>query len=88
MVREAFRQGTGGPYHESLLTITEWGFRLQDIQTPVLVWHGEKDQNIPVAMARFMADAVPNCEAKFYPDDGHLSLFGRNAAEIIQRLTR
>ncbi|MBI4760183.1 MAG: alpha/beta fold hydrolase [Chloroflexota bacterium] len=85
-VREATRQGTRGAHHESLLAVTEYGFRLQDIQTPVIIWHGEKDKNIPVEMARFAASAIPNCEAKFYPNEGHLSLFKKHAEEIVRAL--
>jgi pimeloyl-ACP methyl ester carboxylesterase len=86
MVREATRQGIRGAYHESLLAITNWGFRLQDIQMPVMLWHGEADQNVPVEMARYMATAIPKCEAKFYPNEGHLSMFKRNVEEIIRAL--
>lgn len=85
-VREAMRQGTRGAFHESLLSVTNYGFRLEEIPAPVLLWHGEEDQNIPVEMARFAASAVPKCEAKFYADEGHLSLFKKNAGEIIRAL--
>jgi pimeloyl-ACP methyl ester carboxylesterase len=86
MVREATRQGLRGAFHESLLTVTEPGFRLQEIRMPVLLWHGEADQNIPVEMARAMASIVPQCEARFYPDEGHLSLFKKQAEEILRVL--
>ncbi|WKZ37392.1 MAG: alpha/beta hydrolase [Anaerolineales bacterium] len=86
MVREATRQGTRGAFHESLLTVTERGFSLQDVQMPILLWHGEQDQNIPVEMARSLESAVPKCEARFYPNEGHLSLFKKNAKEIIGAL--
>lgn len=86
-VRESFRQGVRGAFHESLLSVTDYGFRLQEIQAPVLLWHGEADQNIPVEMARFAASAIPKCEAAFYPDEGHLSLFKKHAAEFIRALT-
>ncbi|HSK66926.1 MAG TPA: alpha/beta hydrolase, partial [Anaerolineales bacterium] len=86
MVREAMRQGTRGAFHESLLTITNWGFRSQEINTPVLLWHGEADQSIPVEMARFAASAIPQCDARFYPEEGHLSLFKKHVEEIIHTL--
>ena len=86
MVREAMQQGTRGAFHESLLTITDRGFRLQDIQMPILLWHGESDQNIPVEMACYAATAIPKCEAEFYPNEGHLSLFKKNAEMIIHKL--
>jgi pimeloyl-ACP methyl ester carboxylesterase len=86
MVHEATRQGTRGAFHESLLSVTERGFRLEDIQMPILLWHGEADQNIPVEMARYVESAIPKCEAEFYPDEGHLSLFKKHAKEIIGAL--
>jgi pimeloyl-ACP methyl ester carboxylesterase len=86
MVREAMRQGTRGAFHESLLTITDRGFRLQDIQMPILLWHGESDQNIPVEMARYTESAIPKCEAEFYANEGHLSLFKKHAEKIIRKL--
>ena len=86
MVREHFRRGIRGPFHESLLTVSPWEFRLEEIQTPILLWHGEEDLNIPVAMARYAATALPNCEARFYPEEGHLSLFKKYIEEIIRAL--
>lgn len=74
MLREAMRQGSRGAHLESLLSISEPGFSLEEIRAPVLLWHGEADQNIPVEMARYAAKAIPNCQAKFFPHEGHLSL--------------
>lgn len=86
MVREAFRQGVRGAYQESLLSVTDYGICLGDIQMPLLLWHGEVDQNIPVEMARYVASALPKCEAKFYPNEGHLSLFKKHAEGIVRAL--
>lgn len=88
MVREATRQGIRGAFHESLLSVTGRGFRLEDIQMPILLWHGGADQNIPVEMAHYVESAVPKCEAKFYPNEGHLSLFKKHAVEILQMLAK
>ncbi|HAX71534.1 MAG TPA: alpha/beta hydrolase [Anaerolineales bacterium] len=86
MVREATRKGTRGAFHESLLSVTDYGFHLQEIQAPLLLWHGEADQNIPVEMARYVASTLLKCEAKFFPNEGHLSLFKKHSAEIIRAL--
>lgn len=87
MVLESLKKGARGAQHESLLTVTDWGFRPQDIRLPVLLWHGEEDRNNPVAMGRWMAEAIPNCHASFYPGEGHLSLFKNNAREFIQSVS-
>jgi pimeloyl-ACP methyl ester carboxylesterase len=83
MVREAFCQGVRGPYQEALIPISDWGFEIEEIQKPVLLWHGESDQNIPVEMARYAAERCPNIQAAFYPNEGHLSLFKKYAPEIF-----
>lgn len=86
MILEALRKGTRGAQHDTFLMITEWDFHPEDIQIPVLLWHGEQDKNAPIAMGRFIASAIPKREAKFYPDEGHLSLFKKHAAEFIRAL--
>jgi pimeloyl-ACP methyl ester carboxylesterase len=86
MILDALRQGPRGAQHDTRLMVTDWDFRPQEIQMPVLLWHGEMDKNAPIAMGRFMANAIPKCEVKFYPGEGHLSLFKKNAETIIHAL--
>ena len=86
MILEALRQGPRGAQHDTRLMVTDWDFRPQEIQMPIVLWHGEQDKNAPIAMGHFMANAIPKCEVKFYPDEGHLSLFKKKAAEIIHTL--
>jgi pimeloyl-ACP methyl ester carboxylesterase len=88
MVREAMRQGTQGAFHESLLTVSDWGFRLEDIQMTVHLWNGEEDQSIPVAMARRMVAVLPDSKARIIPGEGHLSLIKKNLGEIIRVLVQ
>lgn len=86
MFKEALRQGSHGAQHETRLMVTAWDFKPQDIQIPVYLWHGEDDRNAPIAMGRYMADAIPNSQAKFYPGEGHISLFMKYAEEIFRTL--
>jgi pimeloyl-ACP methyl ester carboxylesterase len=69
--RDAFRTGTAGAVEEMRLLTRAWGFRLEDISTHVDLFHGEQDVNVPVAIARRVAAALPNCDARFYPELGH-----------------
>ncbi|MFC2063024.1 alpha/beta hydrolase [Chloroflexota bacterium] len=50
MLREAFRSGIGGVYHESKLYTHPWKFLLQDIPVEVHLWHGELDLSLSGAM--------------------------------------
>lgn len=74
---EAFRAGGRGAAWEMGLYSRPWGFRLEDIRTPVHLWHGEQDGNAPISMGRYMAAAIPNCESTFYPGEGHLLFVDR-----------
>ncbi|MBY9018066.1 MAG: alpha/beta hydrolase [Candidatus Lokiarchaeota archaeon] len=86
---EAFRYGSKGAYHEGKIYARSWGFNLQDIspKLKVYIWHGEADKNVPVAMGREMSKLIPNCDAKFYPDEGHYSTIFKYYEEIIDTLT-
>jgi pimeloyl-ACP methyl ester carboxylesterase len=85
-IAEAFRQGGKGQARELRLLTRPWGFRLEDIQVPVRLWHGERDPNSPVAMARHVAAMIPNCRATYHPDEGHLFFVGERLTEILRAL--
>ncbi len=74
---EAFRAGTGGLAWELVLYSRPWGFRLQDIQMEVHLWQGDADTNVPPAMGRYQAAAIPRCQATFCPGEGHMLVIDR-----------
>ena len=85
-IQEAFRSGTRGVALDYALNMKPWGFRLEDIQIEVYLWHGEDDTVVPPAMGRYLAQAIPNCQAKFIPDEGHFSLLPNYVEEILNTL--
>ena len=85
---ESFRQGSKGPAYDGMLYGHPWGFQLEDISLDkVYLWHGEHDVNVPVAMGRGVASAIPNCQARFYPDDGHFLMTPDHQEEIMAAMT-
>jgi pimeloyl-ACP methyl ester carboxylesterase len=70
--REALRQGPRGAALELSLLSQPWDVRLDQIRMPVRLWHGEADAQVPVAIARRLAAALPDCRARFLPNAGHL----------------
>ena len=85
-VRESLRQGPRGAQFDTALMVSPWGFRPEEIDMRVHLWHGEVDQNAPLAVGRYLADAIPNSEARFYAGEGHLSLIVNHAEEILSVL--
>ncbi|MFC2072798.1 alpha/beta fold hydrolase [Chloroflexota bacterium] len=86
MLREAFRSGTRGVYHEAKLYTRSWKFRLQDIPVRVHLWHGELDVNVPISVGHYVADAIPNCDSVFLKEEAHLSLSYHHIREILSVL--
>jgi pimeloyl-ACP methyl ester carboxylesterase len=72
---EGFRQGVEGSQDDEIAIYHQpWGFDLGSIRVPVLLWHGEKDQFVGVREGRWLASRIPGVEARFTPEDGHVSL--------------
>jgi hypothetical protein len=53
---EAFRSGSRGPAWEMGVYARPWGFRLEDIRTPMHLWHGEEDANAPAGDRKLSSD--------------------------------
>jgi len=86
MFKESFRSGIAGVHHEAGLYARPWQFRLQDITAEVHLWHGEEDGSVLVSVGRYVADAIPNCRAKFIENEGHLSLICKYVREYLSVL--
>jgi pimeloyl-ACP methyl ester carboxylesterase len=81
--REAFRHGARGPGWDGYLYSQPWGFKLEETHCRVFLWHGEEDVIVPAAMGRELAARIPGCQARFCPEDGHLSLPFNRFREIL-----
>lgn len=88
MTREALRQGPEGTQRDLALMVSPWGFDPGEIRTPVWLWHGEADENAPVAMGRYLAAVIQDAVLTVVPDEGHLSLLAKYAPDILCALTR
>jgi pimeloyl-ACP methyl ester carboxylesterase len=83
---ECVRPGVRGMAWDTHLCARPWDFRLEEIRFPVRLLHGEADRNIPVAVARKVAAAIPGCQATFYPGEGHLSMLANHLEQVIMSL--
>lgn len=81
--KEAFWQNPHGVVHEGGLFASDWGFKLSEIQARVYLWQGEEDTNVPVMMGRYQASQLPNCTAKYFAGEGHISIVTHHIREIL-----
>ena len=84
--REAVYHGAAACARELRLYSRHWGFELRDVSARVYLWHGEHDRIVPCAVGRYVAQSIPGCHARFYPDDGHYSLPVERMEEILAEL--
>ena len=83
---EAFRQGTRGADWDAVLYKQPWGYHLEDISAQLHLWHGELDTQVPVSVGKYVASAIPDCQSRFLPEEGHLSLAHNYIEEVLSIL--
>lgn len=81
---EGYRQGGIGTWYDALIPAT-WPIPLEEIKTKVYLWQGEEDISVPLAMGRYIAKKIPNCEAKFIKGVGHFWIF-EHMSEMLETL--
>jgi pimeloyl-ACP methyl ester carboxylesterase len=81
---ESYRQGIQANVEEALMLGKRWPFVVEQLTFErIFLWHGEQDGIMPVMPARLFARALPQCQATFYPDTGHLSTVVTHADDIV-----
>jgi len=68
---EAFRQGPGGWIDDDLALSAPWGFELDTIRVPVMIWWGRKDVLSPPSHAAYIAESISSAVKHEMPG-GHL----------------
>jgi pimeloyl-ACP methyl ester carboxylesterase len=56
---------------DTLAFAGDWGFKVEEIDVPVLLWHGEQDVFSPVSHSRWLAERIDNAELEIEPDTAH-----------------
>jgi len=87
-VSEAFRAGPRGVAWEGAMLARPWGFSIDAIRCPVMLWHGEADREVTVTMARRLAARLPTVRTWFLPEEGHFSLPVRHQRAILGEIKR
>lgn len=82
---EPFAQGSHGFVHEAHLLSHPYGFRLEDVDKRIQIWHGTKDRNSPIGMVRYMRDRLPNCHLKELEGEDHFSII-KHMEDIVKEL--
>jgi pimeloyl-ACP methyl ester carboxylesterase len=79
----ALSAGVDGWLDDDLAFAKPWGFDPAAIAVPTLVVHGLLDVMAPPPHSRWLAARIPGVEARFQPDDGHLTLYTERAVHRV-----
>ena len=70
-IREAFRQGAGGPADDTVAIVKDWGFPLAEIDFPVVLVHGTDDKHVPYSFSEYLHAHIPNSRLIPLQGEGH-----------------
>lgn len=71
--------------HDMALFARHWGFALEDVQPPVVVWQGLNDTIVPPSHGHHQASRLPRGELRVRPGEGHFAGFA-DVATVLRRL--
>ena len=72
--REAVRVGAEGWLDDDLAFASPWGFGLEEIPVPVMIWQGSADLMVPFSHGQWLASHLPAASAHLQQGEGHLSV--------------
>jgi pimeloyl-ACP methyl ester carboxylesterase len=71
---EALVSSVDGWLDDDLAFVHPWGFDLEEISCPVMVWQGSADLMVPFSHGEWLAANVPGVTAHLEAGEGHLSI--------------
>lgn len=85
-LNESVKQGVKGATWDIRMNVREWDFDLDEIQIPILLFHGGLDKNMPLARVQQTARQLHDARLVTYPEDGHISSYANHFDEIAEAL--
>merc|ERR1712150_55985 len=83
----ATKQGMKASVQDSFNERNKWAFKLHDVAAPVLLWHGGKDADVPLVVAHYLTEKLPDCRAVIINTESH-TMLRRHWASILADLVR
>jgi pimeloyl-ACP methyl ester carboxylesterase len=84
---EAARQGVVGSVWDWIARKARWGFSPGDLGVPTFLWHGDRDEIVPLAHFEYLARTIPSVHAVVWAGEGHTGLLqGDRWGEVLDAL--
>ena len=79
---EALRVGVEGWLDDDLAFVKPWGFSLEEISVPTILWKGNADLMVPFAHGEWFSSHLAGASVNLRDGEGHLSL-GLGALDVM-----
>lgn len=86
-IKAALHQGAKGALADFYRYVNDWGFKPENIEIPINLWHGTVDTVVPACHTEYFANIIPKTRCEYLPGEGHFSLPILHIDEIFKRLT-
>ncbi|WP_189349173.1 alpha/beta fold hydrolase [Zhihengliuella salsuginis] len=73
-MQEGYRVGVDGSLDDSLALVQPWGFELDEIDVPTILWQGSLDKMVPFSHGRQLADRLTGAASHLESGEGHVSI--------------
>jgi pimeloyl-ACP methyl ester carboxylesterase len=85
-LRGAVADGVWGWFDDDMAFTRPWGFGLDGVGVPVVVWQGGQDRMVPFAHGEWLVAHLPSARARLLPGEGHLSIAVAKFGEMVDEL--
>ncbi|WP_415378586.1 alpha/beta fold hydrolase [Halosimplex sp. TS25] len=82
---ESCARSRNGAVTELSWVVEGWGFDVADVDSPVALWHGERDANVPISDARRLCDRLSAGQLRRLDDD-HLTTLLTSRSDVLDRI--
>jgi pimeloyl-ACP methyl ester carboxylesterase len=79
---DGVRPGVDGWVDDDLAFAAPWGFDLDRVRAPVLVWQGEQDLMVPGAHGDWLRTHLATAEGEVLAGEGHITLFANRVGDV------
>ncbi|HEY8737100.1 MAG TPA: alpha/beta hydrolase, partial [Candidatus Dormibacteraeota bacterium] len=80
--KDGLAPGIQGWWDDGWAHIQPWGFEVEAIRLPVMLWHGRQDRFVPFGHGEWLAKRIPAVDAHLTDEDGHLTLIQRRIPAV------
>ena len=85
-ISEGMKYGISGASQDAKIYKSDWGFDLNEVKSPIVIYHGELDKNVRIESAHYIIESLPHCTSYVLQNEGHLSLIYNHINDILKRL--